>query len=174
MTAGPSSQFPSHSSAFAGVRDRLSRRGRRRDGPPDGLPEHGREDLESVLGATPHEFESRILRHSPRGNQNHVSPERGSGSRRGQRETGPARFRVWSHFWSHLGSSGDLSGARLTSSNCSPSDRLRSANSARSAATSDVNAARSARVTACDSSSTRATRWTSHDASVACLKSIYA
>jgi hypothetical protein len=29
-------------------------------------PEHGCEDWESVLGATPHEFESRILRHSPR------------------------------------------------------------------------------------------------------------
>jgi hypothetical protein len=38
-----------------------------------GFPEHVPEDLESVLGATPHESESRILRHAPRGTQNHVS-----------------------------------------------------------------------------------------------------
>jgi hypothetical protein len=32
---------------------------------PQGLHEHDSKELESVLGATPHEFESRILRHSP-------------------------------------------------------------------------------------------------------------
>ena len=31
------------------------------------------DELESVLGATPHEFESRILRHSPRGHPTGVS-----------------------------------------------------------------------------------------------------
>jgi hypothetical protein len=34
------------------------------------------EDLESVLGVIPHELESRILRHSERDTQNHVSAGR--------------------------------------------------------------------------------------------------
>jgi hypothetical protein len=56
--------------SFARVRDRSPPR-RRRTGwacnPTLNPAGQRRAELESVLGATPHEFESRILRHSPRG-----------------------------------------------------------------------------------------------------------
>jgi hypothetical protein len=55
--------------SFVIVRDRspITRRRPRRTARTSRQPAERRsEELESVLGATPHEFESRILRHSPR------------------------------------------------------------------------------------------------------------
>jgi hypothetical protein len=84
----------SHLSAFAGVREGSVAPGCRRDGPPQDQLERDHEDVESVLWATPHEFESRILRHSPESQtagQSQVLPPRDRPNSRGGSRFGSCR-----------------------------------------------------------------------------------